>query len=78
MTIDDVVYSHARLVKAVSKALLAELLESDVPETLLQQRYPRTAAALGKRTTIVEGARAVILRPEISLSEIALLRHRSE
>jgi hypothetical protein len=78
LSLDGTVYRHARLVKAVSKELLTEIREASAAATLFQQQYPRTTGLLAGGRTIVDGNRAVILRPGISLSEIALLQHRWE
>lgn len=78
LALDGTVYRYARLVKAVSKELLAEIREAGAAATLFQQQYPRTAALLSRWRTVVEGNRAMILRPGISLSEVALLQRRAE
>lgn len=78
LALDGKTYRYASLVKAVSKELLAEIREASAATTLFQQQYPRTAELIGAARAIVEDGRAVILRPGISLSEIALLQRRSE
>lgn len=78
LALDGTVYRYARLVKAVSKELLAEIREADAAATLFQQQYPRTASLLGRVRTVVDSNRAMILRPGISLSEVTLLQRRLE
>lgn len=77
LALDGTVYRYARLIKAVSKELLAEIREAGVSATLFQEQYPRTAGLIGGGRTVVDGNRVVLLRPGISLSEIALLQRRS-
>ncbi|MBY5772994.1 hypothetical protein HFN63_23265 [Rhizobium leguminosarum] len=71
-------YRYARLVKAVSKQLLAEIREAGEATVLFQQQYPRTAGLMARTQTIADGLRAAIIRPGISLTEIVLLRRRNE
>lgn len=78
LTSEGTTYRYARVVKALSKRLLAEMRETGAPSVLFQQQYPETAELMANTKTIADTNRVAVIRPGVSLTEIALLRHRGD
>ncbi len=78
LVLDGTIYRYARLVKGVSKRLLAELREAAEASVLFQQQYRDTAELMQQTRVVANGVRAAIIRPGVSLTEVTLLSHRKE
>lgn len=78
LQISGATYRYAKLTKAVSKRLLAEVREAGQSSILFQEQYPDTAGLIGKSIEIAEGATATIMRPGIALTEVTLMDRRGK